>query len=445
MANIYNYLKNAKHELTQESRNQPTLIFVILALLTIPMSYALNSVAVGFLFLASLITFKKSQFQRDYLLFLPIALYVLMVLSLAWSIDFDASVKALSKELPLLIIPLAFLLIRPLSAHQKSIVLKYYSIGIVFYAIFYLAKAVIRFAFTGNSDVFFYHELVTKDVNAIHVSVYMAVAFFYFLQVSGKKIIDYLALALLFAMVFLLSSKNIIIVFIFLLLLHQLFYTKTGQRLRLRNMILLAILLVSLTFIGKIKDRFQEEYNTMMTDSSVNDVISKDGGTVYNVSISQAWNNEKFSPNDYFPGTAFRVYQFRIFTEMLQEDDIFFTGYGLNASYPKIEQKTIGYNLYLGDIEQEGYQMKNFHNQYIQVFAELGIFGLLILLIILFTNIRNGIKYKDFVHITFGILMISLFLTESFLWRQRGVVFFTLMYCLFNAGIGPESFNKKKI
>ena len=444
MANIYNYLKNASHELTQESRKQPSLIFIILALLTIPLSYAINSVAVGLLILISILTFKRKHFQKDYLLFLPIALYVLMIISVAWSIDFSASVKALSKELPLLLIPLSFLIIKPLQAYQKTIILKYFSFGILLYAVLYLLKALIRFISTGNSDVFFYHELVTKDVNAIHVSVYMAVAFFYFLQTTGKKWIDYLALVLLFMMVFLLSSKNIIIVFIFLLFLHQLFYTKMGQRLRMRNMIVLGILLISLTFIGKIKDRFKEEYNTMMTDSSVNDVISKDGATVYNVSINQAWNKEMFSPNDYFPGTAFRVYQFRIFTEMLQEDNIFFTGYGINASYPKIEQKTIDYNLYLGDAENEGYQMKNFHNQYIQVFAELGIFGLLILLIILAANLRNGIKNKDFVHITFAILMISLFLTESFLWRQRGVVFFTIMYCLFNAGI-LRSINEKKI
>ncbi len=445
MANIYNYLNNASRELRQENKNHPSLISVILALITIPMSYAINSIAVGLLIFVSIITFRKSHFQRDYLLLLPIGLYILMVISLSWSIDFSASVKALSKELPLLLIPLSFLLFRPFSSIQKQIILKYYSYGMLLFGIFYIVKAIIRFLGSGDSSVFFYHELVTKDVNAIHVSVYIAVAFFYFLGISGKKIVHYFAIAFLLALVFLLSSKNIIIIFILLLLVHQFFFTKAGQRLRMRNLLVLIILLVSLTFIGKIKDRFKEEYTTMMTDSSVNDVISKEGGTVYNVSIKQAWNKEKFSPNDYFPGTSFRVYQFRIFTEMMQEDGIFFTGYGINASYPKIKQKTISYNLFLGDDLQEGYQMKNFHNQYIQVFAELGIIGLLILLIMLAANLKKGLKNKDFVHIAFAILMISLFLTESFLWRQRGVVFFTLMYCLFNAGLIPESYNKKKI
>jgi len=83
-----------------------------------------------------------------------------------------------------------------------------------------------------------------------------------------------------------------------------------------------------------------------MTDSTVNDVISKGSEKVYNVSIKQAWTNLKFQQNDYFPGTAFRVYQFRVFLELLQEDGIFWNGYGLNASYPKIKQKGIEHNIF---------------------------------------------------------------------------------------------------
>ena len=114
---------------------------------------------------------------------------------------------------------------------------------------------------------------------------------------------------------------------------------------------------------------------------------------------------------------------------MLQEDPIFFTGYGLNATDEKIKQKRIEHNLY------PGYENFNFHNEYIQIFAELGIFGLLLIITMLTINVINAIKTKDFIHISFTVLMISLFLTESFLSRQRGIVFFTIMYCIFNSGI----------
>jgi len=239
--------------------------------------------------------------------------------------------------------------------------------------------------------------------------------------------------------VFLLSSKNIIVVFIGLILVHYLFLTKVSQRMRMRNLVFFVVFLFSLTFIGKIRDRFLVEYETNMADSTVNDVISKGNNKVYNVSIKQAWTNKTFQPNDYFPGTAFRVYQFRIFTELIVENNVLFTGFGLNASHLKIEEKAIQYNLFMGSEEQDGYQNKNFHNQYVQNFAELGIFGFLLLLIMLFINVKNAFKSKDFVHFAFAFLMISLFLTESFLWRQRGVVFFTVMYCLFNSATAKNN------
>ena len=116
----------------------------------------------------------------------------------------------------------------------------------------------------------------------------------------------------------------------------------------------------------------------------------------------------------------------------MKEENVFFQGLGLNASYKKLEEKGIKYNIFKGNETTEGYQKKNFHNQYIQTFAELGLVGFILLILILFINLKNALKNKDFIHIAFAILMLSLFLTESFLWRQRGVVFFTAFYCLFN-------------
>jgi O-antigen ligase len=202
---------------------------------------------------------------------------------------------------------------------------------------------------------------------------------------------------------------------------------------RLRNLLVFAIFLGLIFSFGKIKNRFNEEFQTNTHTSLNANVIEKMPTEIHNVSIKEAWCNTTFTPNDYFPGTAFRVYQFRIFLEMIHENSVFWTGFGLNASYKKIEEKGNQYNVYKGIGEQDGYQKKNFHNQYVQNFADLGFVGFLILIIILSINLRNAIKSKDFIFICFAVLMISLFLTESFLWRQRGVVFFTVLFCVFNS------------
>ncbi len=364
-------------------------------------------------------------------------------MSLFWSIDYEDTKASLLKEIPLLLLPLVFLISKEFTKAQRDKVIKYFSYSMVLYSLYFLIRAAIRFSITGDQRVFFYHGeenddygLVPKLLNAIHVSIYVAIAFFYFFRKTGKKSLDYAILILLFLMVFLLSSKNIIVVFTGLLIVHYLFLAKVSRKMRLRNLILFLLFICSLSFIGKIRERFLIEYETNMADSTVNDVISKGNDKVYNVSIKQALTNETFKPNDYFPGTAFRVYQFRIFIELIKENNTFFTGFGQDGSYKKIKEKAVQYNLYMGNASNnfDGYQNKNFHNQYVQIFADLGVFGFLLLFIMLVHNVRKALKNKDFVHFAFAILMISLFLTESFLLRQRGVVFFTTMYCLFNSG-----------
>lgn len=446
MKNSNTFFQFFSQDTNQEFNKKAPVFLLIIVLLSIPLTHAVNSICLAALVLSAFFFSKRQNFKLTTTLSLPILLYFLMLLSFFWTIDKGETLPALSKELSLFIIPLCFVLFGGVSKVQKELILKYYSYGILLYALFYLLKAVIRYSATNDIDVFFYHELVTKDVNAIHVSVYMAISFFYFYTKATKKLMDFLSIGVLLGMVILLSSTNIIAAFIGLIIVYHLFYSKLSKQMRLKNLIVLMVLLLSLGFIGVLKDKLKQEYETIMTDSTVNDVISKENNkTFYNVSIKQAWTNTTFNQNDFFPGTAFRVYQFRIFLEMLQEDGIFWKGYGLNASYPKIEEKGLAYHVYQGDESTDGYQKMNFHNQYVQNFAELGVFGFILLLIMLFVNVKNALKSKDFTHFAFAFLMISLFLTESFLWRQRGVVFFTVMYCLFNSGIEYKNPKSEKI
>ena len=298
--------------------------------------------------------------------------------------------------------------------------------------------------------MFFYHGendkdygLVPKLLNAIHMSVFVAVAFFHFFTKEVKSKLDTIFSIVLLGFILLLSSKNITLIVLLLCLIYLFFLSKSAQKLRLRNLIVFGLLIGILFSIGRIKDRFKVEFQTNTDKSLSANIVEGIPEGVHYVSIKEAWTNQSFTPNDYFNGTAFRVYQFRIFTELIKENTIFFTGFGLNASYPKIKEKAIQYNLYLGEENDpdSGYQSKNFHNQYVQNFAELGVVGFILLLIILIINIKNALQSKDFVHFAFAILMISLFLTESFLWRQRGVVFFTMLYCLFNSRIVSKSSN----
>ncbi len=435
-------MKTVFQNLIKENQNNSSFLPTLLLLVTIPLLYALNNIALGLFLVTVLIRFKKVNFIAQPAILLPIALYILMVLSCLWSIDRASSLTALSKEIPLLIIPLGFLLMKDFTKEQQSKIISYYSYSVVLLALVFLIRAVIRYLLTQDIRLFFYHGtneadygLVPKLLNAIHVSVFVAVAFFYFFTKEKKSKLDFLFSTLLFGFILLLSSKNIILMVVLLGLVYLLFFSKSAHQLRLRNLIVFGVLVGLIFSMGRIKHRFQIEFQTNSDKSLSANVIEGVPQGVHYVSLKEAWTNKTFTPNDYFPGTAFRVYQLRIFTELMQEETIFLTGFGLNASFPKIQEKAQQYNLFMGYDGNDGYQTKNFHNQYVQNFAELGVLGFILLLLMLIINVKNAYHSKDFVHFAFAILMISLFLTESFLWRQRGVVYFTLLYCLFNSGV----------
>jgi len=406
-------------------------------LLTIPLAYIVNSIAVALFALFTIFTAYKNRRILTVSLLLPVVFYLLLAMSFLWSIDPPETIKALSKVLPFLVLPVCFCFIKiDGSSRQKA--LKLYSYGIVVYGIFYLIKAIVRFYISGDSNVFFYHELVTKDVNAIYISAMFSVAFFYFLAKRMKKIGDYAALLFILLVIVLLSSKNIIVINVLIIAVYYLFFAPFSRKAKFISVVLVLSSVLAIGYFSKIKDRIMAE---VQPKAQVHEASPSE---INNLTIYEAYTLPEFQANDYFNGSAFRAYQVRIFFELLREDNIFFSGYGLNASLGKIKEKGIKYNVYQGDSINEGYNELNFHNQYLETFADAGIFALLLLLLMHVFNFKNALGTKDFVHIAFAILMISLFLTESLLCRQRGVVFFITLYCLFNTNLSG-GYTKKEI
>lgn len=416
-----------------EFKNHRSFIFFFFLLITIPFYNPVNTII--FIFFSASVFFQYNKRENVKLFrFTPLVLlFLLAFLSLFWSVDFYKSLNALFRIIPLILLPILFWLMESFSKEQKQKLIQFYSYTIVLYAFFYFIRAIFKFCLTNDKSVFFNHELVSKEVNAVHVSVFVAIALFYFFTIKNKSIWDKLYCFFLFGFIILLNSYTILITVILLMIINYFYFSKAGSKMRLRNLVVLGIGVFSLLFAGKIEKIIEKEMETKTEKTLSHTVIEKQvvGNSV--ISVEEAWTKTSFTPNDFFPGTAFRVFQFRIFIEMMQKDSAWLTGFGLNASYVKIEEMAKKYNLFLGNDLQEGYQKKNFHNQYVQIFADLGVFGFLLLVAILFVNLKNAIRKKDFIHFAFAILTISLFLTESFLLRQRGIMFFTTMYCLFNS------------
>lgn len=409
-----------------KNKNLPAYLLVA-TLVTLPLKHNIGSLACIVFLLFTFFKAKKIDFSFPKVLLLPILLYVLMFISLIWTIDNKLTIKGLQKEVLLLLIPFAFCVLPKINRNDVNKVIKWFSFIMVGFAIFYFLKAIVRFINSQEKGVFFYHELVTLELNAIYMSVFASLALFYFLIQKEKSIIDKIAFSILIVFIFLLSSKNIIVVdFILIIMYYSFFSTIPIKKKLIMLSTVITLSISSIIFIKPIRERFMIEFETMFVDGSLNK-STENQGPIYNISLKQAWSQDQFQQNDFFPGTAFRLFQIRIFKEMLKEENILFTGFGLDASQNKIKEKVKEHNLY------PNYGEFNFHNEYIQIFSELGIFGFLIIITMLFVTIRSGIINKDFIHIAFTVTMIVLFLTESFLSRQRGIIFFIVFYCMFNS------------
>lgn len=73
----------------------------------------------------------------------------------------------------------------------------------------------------------------------------------------------------------------------------------------------------------------------------------------------------------------------------------------------------------------------NFHNQYLQTFAEIGIFGFLLLFYLLYSTFVYSIRNRDYLFSVYLFIVAVSFLTESMLERQAGLTSFAFLYTLF--------------
>lgn len=404
------------------------ICLLALPLITITFPPFYNSIATILFLVFSFLGLYKLRFKINKTLLLPIILYGMMALSLLWTSDLTFSLKGLQKNLPFLLIPLAFLFLPKFDKKTLYSAIRLFGFSMVFFAIYSFIRATLRFIENRDKSMFLYNELVSVELNAIYIATFATFTLFYFVVQKNKKTIDYVSIYILAIFVALLYSKIVFVMIAILFIWHYIQFSKRQTSVKWVTIALGAtFLFLSAIFVPQVQERISEEYDTAFVDNTIYADYGNKDQNIYNVSLNQAFTNKEFDSNSFFPGTAYRVFQARIFKEILEGNNILlFTGLGINASDKAIQDKHKQYNLF------NDYQYHNFHNQYIQFFSELGIFGFLVFLAMVFLNLKNAIKNKNFLHIVFAVSMIILFLTESLLCRQRGIVFFIILYCIFN-------------
>ncbi|MBX0331699.1 O-antigen ligase family protein [Pontibacter sp. HSC-14F20] len=111
--------------------------------------------------------------------------------------------------------------------------------------------------------------------------------------------------------------------------------------------------------------------------------------------------------------------------ELLKKDNNWLTGLGIGHTQQPL-------NACYKDLNPWIYELKmNSHNEYLDEMLRNGIVGLSILLLVLLIPAINSLKQTNYTYLSFLILFAVAILTENFLSRQAGIMYFALFASVF--------------
>ena len=407
-----------------------TLFLVIL--LTLPLAEHWNSKA-----LLLFLIYAGYQLSKEFNIIFPkigwlyISIFSFSALSILWTSDISKTSEAILRLLPLLLFTLTFGIFLKIKSHLN--ILRITAIFYLFYLFILLIIGAYHSIETNSTHHFFYHELTAPlAASAVYIALLFAILYFFILNnilfsESKKRKLDIFLAVSLFGAQFLLSSKMILSVSLIITVIFFSIYLREKLAFGKKIMVIigLAISLIVLISISSFSiKRFKDISNYKK--------------------VSEAFSLDYFGPDYYFNGLTLRLFQIRCFIEIEQESSFnSFLGTGFNASQSDLNRKYTSYDLYRGNTAKEepaGYFLYNFHNQYIQTLIELGIFGFLILVLLVYYFLIFPIRTKNLLLFGITFLFIAFAITESFLFRQKGIVSF-ILFTLFAISMtkSPES------
>ncbi len=298
-------------------------------------------------------------------------------------------------------------------------ILKSFVEGTIFAIILALINAATNYYYEHDSTVFFYSHL-SYFAHASYFSLYLnfsiAILYFFWFSPSKKDYIPpYLNFGISFffsLIILMLASKTGIITLVFVHLIGIIFWVKKYQKIKQASILFGALaLFISIGIYNspQVVDRL-----TTMKNS----ILNYDG-----------------TPNS---SSTIRIAVWTEATQLIIKKPIL--GYGVGDVSDQLTQR----------YKEKGFhklakKQLNSHNQYLQILIGSGVIGLLyFFFLILFPYIKIKLPVYKLLYLSFFILMLINFMTESMLETQSGIIFFAFFITLFYSLV-PEQKEINKI
>lgn len=403
-------------------KNKSAINTILLCAIAATVPYKINfgNLMVIIAFVYNIMTFNRGNYSKfkSIAFIFPIFFFLIILFSSVFSKNNIEAINKLDLELLMVLIP--FIIINHSVNNQsfkKVLNTFFYSCTISTFIL--LVNNFIKIV-NGKDIEFlvFHHFTELYDQHPVYYSLYLSLAIFYKLNSIIKErrvtIINIASFVLLSIGIMFCASKAVIAIDI-ILLLAFIFTKIKNTKTRILSIIGFVVLSTTIININFIKDRFLE-------------------GLRFDYSLSMFEPTNDFNSKKYFDYEAktaisdleLRYILGKIAIYHAKEDHKIYFGYGKGDVQTYLDYYNFSYNL--GPNWYEGF---NLHNQYLDFLITYGIFALILFLLYLTYSIYIAMKTNNLVYLFFLATICFVFLFESILNRNMGIVYFYFFNTLF--------------
>jgi O-antigen ligase len=374
---------------------------------------------------------KRHSLLRDPFLICCTLFYILQLAALFYTSDRQEALDQARIKSALIFIPLAASSTAYIRENRDRLFL--FFIMLVSVACLYcLTRASITYVKTHDTSVFFYHDIVQPiRQHAVFFSILVFISIVYIMEyrlnIDRKKhlVLFMCTVCFLAFFLFLLSSK-LVIVFFAVYMLFFLLRRMIARRTNKQWLLVILILFVSIAGVlsitsNPVRNRFR-------------DITSAD---------TKWMEPGPYTPADYFNGLQFRLLQFKLVTEILDENNGWLKGVTPGDAQKLLDKKYVSRNMFQGDPAKKndrGYLGYHTHNQFLQSLLQSGVPGLFIFILVCFSMARIAAQEKSWMARFVIALLITWALTDAVFETQYALLIFTFFPVFMKTH--KKSFNK---
>lgn len=357
------------------------------------------------IFLSIIFNSQKEFFKilkKNKALWFLIFYFLIAVISLLYSQDFPESLKKLSKILALVLIPLAFILIKP-NEKLLNLAKKVFVYGMMVFSIFSLLK--LGYNYIDNFQISHWYNFVQDAMYHKYMpedAMYLNTALILLLFGNFKKNLKLFAAILFLVIIVLFSVRLGLFLYISIVATH--FILNIKSLLTWKSLVIVSLTVsASLILVGQSRYANDKFYDTLEKIGINTGKVSEIGAKYHKMGLREKiWSSS---------------------IELIKERPILGYGAGIEKKPLAEMNRKNGYDI------PPNYHS---HNQFLSVTLQYGILGIFWLLAVFVFLFRKAIRSKSLTCILILLVMLTSMITESYLELQQGVFYFCAFISLFS-------------